>query len=194
MIQTESMWAIFRLLVLTLLFSVSAVYEAVHLSSLFNGDIWWHLRTGLWILQNHQIPHTGLFSQYSEFPWNASSWGYEVLLAAAYKLFGLHAIPILQMGFKVALAMVTFLLARAARAGFWTAVFLSAIAQNALPGLPPVPSTLSVLFFGIELILLMKARRSGSASSLFWLPPLFVVWVNLHLQFVAGLALLGLFL
>lgn len=194
MMQTESMRAVFRLLVLTLLFSASAVYEAVHVSALFNGDLWWHLRTGLWILQNHQIPHTGLFSQYSDLPWNASSWAYEVLLATAYKLCGLRAVPILLMGLKVALAVVTFLLARAARADFWTAVLLSAIAQYVIPGVPPVPSTLSILFFGIELLLLVKVRRSGAVQSLFWLPPLFVVWANLHIQFVAGLTLLGLFL
>lgn len=188
------MRAVFRLLVLTLLFSASAVYEAVHVSALFNGDLWWHLRTGLWILQNHQLPHTGLFSQYSELPWNASSWGYEVLLATAYKLCGLRAIPILLMGLKVALAIVTFLLARAAGADFWTAVFLSAIAQYVISGVQPVPSTLSILFFGIELLLLVKVRRSGAVHSLFWLPPLFVVWANLHIQFVSGLALLGLFL
>jgi hypothetical protein len=25
-------------------------------------DIWWHMRTGEWILQNHQIPHVDPFS------------------------------------------------------------------------------------------------------------------------------------
>jgi hypothetical protein len=192
--QTESLRAVFRLLVLTLLFSAAAVYEALHISALFNGDIWWHLRTGLWILQNHQIPHNGLFSQYSNLPWNASSWAFEVLLAVAYKICGLRAIPIVLMTLKVALAVVTFLLARAARSGFWTAVFLSAIGQYVIPGLPPAPSTFSILFFGIELLLLVQARRSGAVRSLFWLPVLFFVWANLHIQFVAGLALLGLFL
>ena len=194
MMRAESTRAVCRLLVLTLLFSASALYEAAHVSALFNGDLWWHLRTGLWILQNHQVPHTGLFSQYSELPWNASNWGYDVLLATLYKLCGLRAIPIVLMGFKVALAVLTFLLARTARADFWTAVFISAIAQYVIPGVQPVPSTLSVLFFGIELLLLVKTRRSGAVQSLFWLPPLFVVWANLHIQFVAGLALLGLFL
>jgi len=192
--QTESMRAVCRLLVLTLLFLASAVYEAVHVSALFNGDIWWHSRTGLWILQNHQIPRTGLFSQYSDLPWKASSWGYEVLLGSAYKLCGLRAIPILLMGLKVALAIVTFLVARAGRADFWTAVFLSAAAQYVISGLQPVPATLSIIFFGIELMLLVSARRSGAVRNLLWLPPLFVVWANLHIQFVAGLTLLGLFL
>lgn len=184
----------FRLLLLTLLFSAAALYEASHLSALANSDVWWHLRTGLWILQYHAIPHTGLFSQYSDLLWIASSWGYEVLLASAYKLFGLRAIPILLLGLKVALAVVTFALARAGRADLWTAVVLSALAQYVIPNLQPAPAVLSILFFGIELAILVKSRRSGELVSLFWLPLLFVVWANLHLQFVFGLLLLGVFL
>ena len=190
----EFMRSVFRPLLLTLLFSAAAVYEAAHQSALMSGDVWWHLRTGLWILQYHSIPRTGLFSQYSDLSWIASSWGYEVLLAAAYQLFDLRAIPILLMGLKVALAVVTFLLARAGRANFWSAVFLSAIAQYAISNLQPVPAVLSILLFGIELALLMQSRRSGKLQSLFWLPLLFVVWANLHIQFVIGLLLFGVFL
>ena len=185
---------VFRPLLLTLLFSAAAGYEAIHLSALFSTDVWWHLRTGLWILQNHTLPRTGLFSQYPNLPWIASSWGYEVLLAAAYKLFGLRAIPIFLMGLRVALAVVTFLLARAGRANVGTAVFLSAIAQYVISSLQPVPAVLSILFFGLELAVLVQSRRSGELRSLFWLPLLFIVWANLHIQFVIGLLLLGVFL
>lgn len=188
------MRSVVRLLLLTLLFSAAAVYEAIHPSALFSTDVWWHLRTGLWMLQNHAFPRTGLFSQYPELPWIASSWGYEVLLASAYQLFGLRAIPILLMGLKVALAVVTFLLARMGRADVWTAVLLSAIAQYLIPGLQPVPSVLSILFFGVQLLVLVQSRRSGELGSLLWLPPLFFVWANLHIQFVGGLLLLVLFL
>jgi hypothetical protein len=188
------MRSVVRLLLLTLLFTAAAVYEAAHQSALISSDVWWHLRTGLWILQYHAIPHTGLFSQYSDLPWIASSWGYEVFLAAAYKLFGLRAIPILLMGLKVALAVVTFLLAWVGRANVWTAVLLSAIAQYVIPNLQPVPAVLSILFFGLELVVLVQSRRSGELRSLFWLPLLFVIWANLHIQFVIGLLLFGLFL
>lgn len=184
----------FRLLLLTLLFSAAAVYEAAHQSALTSTNVWWHLRTGLWILQNHAFPRTALFSQLSDLPWIASSWGYEALLAAAYKLFGLRAIPILLMGLKVALAVVTFLLARAGRANFWTAVFLSAIAQYVMPNLQPDPAVLSILFCGLELAVLVQSRRSGELRSLFWLPLLFLIWANLHIQFVIGLLFLSVFL
>jgi hypothetical protein len=182
-----------RLLALTSLFTAAAVYEGAHLSALATPEIWVHLRTGIWILQNHSIPRTGLFSQYSNLPWNDSSWGFDLLMADTYQLFGLRAIPILLMLLKVALALATFQLARAGRTNFWGAMVLSAIAQYVISGLQPLPYVFSILFFALELRLLVRSRQTGVASHLFWLPLLFVFWANLHIQFVAGLLLLGLF-
>ncbi len=183
-----------RGLALTILFSAAAVYEAVHVSALLAPGIWEHLRTGLWMLQNHMIPRTGLFSQYPNLPWTDSSWAFDLLLAAAYRLVGLRALPILLMLLKVALAGVIFLLARAGRAGFWAAILLSVLAQYLIAGLQPLPSVLSILLFAVELRLLVRSRQSGELRELFWLPLLFVLWANLDDGFVFGLLLLGLFL
>ncbi len=101
-----------RVLVLLLLLTAAPVYSMVRITAFSNGDIWWHLRTGLWILQNHSVPRSGLFSQYGDRPWVATSWGFEVLTAGVYKLLGLRAIPVVLAGFKLGLAAVTFLLAR----------------------------------------------------------------------------------
>jgi hypothetical protein len=182
-----------RIALLVLLFSASALYEARQLSALSNVEVWLHLRTGQWILQNHAIPHSGIFSQHANLPWVDSSWGFDVLLAVVYRLLGLRAIPIALMGLKVGLAVVVFLVARAARAGFWTAVFLSAVAQYVIPGLQPSPAAFSILCFGVELAILMRCRLSGDPRFLFWLPPLFLLWANLHIQFVCGLVVLALF-
>jgi hypothetical protein len=182
-----------RTIALVLLFSASAVYEAVHLASLSDNNVWFHLRTGLWILQTHSVPHSGVFSQYPTLPWMDSSWAYDLLLAAAYKIFGLRAIPVLLMLFKVALAVLTFLLAREARASFWAAVVLSAIAQYVIPISQSLPYSLSMIFFGLELLLLESSRRTGSVKPLYALPALFLFWANLHALFLLGLLLLILF-
>src|SRR5208282_3783519 len=183
-----------RIAALLLLLTSAAVYESFRISAITNGDVWWHLRTGLWILQNHAFPRLGLFSQYADRPWVASSWGFEALTGATYKLLGLRALPVLLMGFKVALAAVTFLLARGRRGSFWSAVLLSAMAQYVIVDLPPLPIVFSMLFLGIELLLLLQSRRSGDVRSLFWLPLLFFLWANLDGQFLNGLLLLGLYL
>ena len=179
-----------------MLFAAAAVFEARNLSSLTalsNGDIWWHLSTGIWILQNHGVPHSGLFSQSSELPWTASSWGYDLLVAVGFRMLGLRSIPFLLMAFKLAFAVVTFLLAGGLRGSFWPAVALSATAQYILGSVQPGPGYCSVLFFAVELLLLNESRRRG-IRFLFWLPPLFLVWANLDIQFVFGILLLALFL
>jgi len=57
------------------------------------------------------------------------------------------------------------------------------------------PVMFSILFFAIELGLIFLAAdsESGSESVLYWLPLLFVVWANCHIQFIYGLGSLGLF-
>ncbi len=178
---------------LLLLFTMAAWYESAHLSALADPDVWWHLSTGNWILQNHAVPHYGLFSQYSNLPWTDSSWLFDVLLATAYKSMGLRALPMLLMAFKVTIAVVTFVLARGSRLNFWSAVFLAAAAQYAMPSLPPGPVVCSIILFAIELNLLFSARRTGNVHPLFWLPLLFLLWVNLDVGFMFGLLLLLLF-
>ena len=180
-----------RVPVLVVLLTAAAFAEAVRcssLSSLLGGDVWWHLSTGLWMLRNHALPHTGVFSQSPNAPWIAASWLYDLKLAIYYRLFGLRAIPIFAVFFKLGLALITFLLAGGWRRNFWTAVALSAIAQYVLAALPPTPVYCSVLFFGVELLLLLESRRSGNTRLLLWLPPLFLVWANVDVHFVYGLA------
>ena len=183
-----------RLLALTTLFSAAAVYEGVHLSSLAAPDVtgctsdWPRLDP-----QNHAVPHTGLFSQYSNLPWIDSSWLFDVGMAGVYHLFGLRGIPILLMLLKAALAVITFVLARAGRANFWAAIALSAIAQFVIPDLQPLPYVVSILFLAMELYLMLGSWETGSVRGLYWLPLLFVLWANLHIQFIAGLVLLALF-
>jgi hypothetical protein len=183
-----------QVLVLVLLFTTAAAYEALNLSALAGTDVWSHLRTGTWILQNHAVPHNGLFSQYPDLPWMAPAWGFDVLLAAGYKLMGLRALPVLLMVFKVALAVTLFLLARGSRQNFWIPVLLAAVAQYALPGLQLQPELCSILLFAVELALLFHARRTGSTPPLLWLPLLFVIWANLDRRFVYGSLLLFLLL
>lgn len=184
-----------RVLVLVMLLTASPVWVALSpVTALLNGDIWWHLRTGLWILQHHAVPRSGLFSQYSSRPWVDSSWAFDTLVAAGYKLLGLKVFPVLLIFFKLLMAALTFLLAGGRRGNFWCAILLSAIAQYVIVDLLPLPILFSILFFGVALLLLLASRRSGDMRPLYYLPPLFFLWANLHGQFLSGLLLLVLYL
>jgi len=108
-------------------------------------------------------------------------------------LFGLRAMPFLLIAFKVALALMLFVLSRTACARFWTAIVLSTLGQFVIWHLLPLPYVFSILFFAGELALLVRSRQTGNLRNLFWLPLIFAFWANLHIQFVAGLLLLALF-
>jgi hypothetical protein len=182
-----------RIPAMLLLFSLAALLEAIRLtslSSISSRDIWWHLSTGLWILQNQGLPHSGILSQSSMLPWRTSNWAFEVLLAGAYTLLGLRAIPLLMMFLKVGLAVVTFLLAGGLRGKFGAAVALSAVAQYVLGSVAPGPTYFSILFFAVELFLLDESRKNGAYRRLYWLPVLFCVWANFDVQFLYGIAVL----
>jgi len=182
-----------RILAMSLAFTAAAAYEALHLFALSDGNIWWHLRTGLWILQNYTVPRTGLFSQFPSLPWIDSSWLFDVLAATAYRVLGLTGLPLLLMLLQVAVAIALFILARGGSARFWPALLLCIVAQCSLVPVSPRPGMCSLALLACELALLLHTRRTGHVQPLFWLPPLFVVWANLDQQFSYGLLALALF-
>jgi hypothetical protein len=63
-------------------------------------------------------------------------------------------------------------------------------AQGALNPTGPLPAFCSLVCFATELILLFASRRTGNVRILLWLPLLFAVWVNLHVQFAFGIIVL----
>jgi hypothetical protein len=72
-------------------------------------------------------------------------------------------------------------------------VALIALALFAMaPLYSPRPWLFTILFFTIELNVLVGARRSHNYRVLLLLPPLFALWANLHIQFIYGLFVLGL--
>lgn len=191
-----------RIAALILVVTSAALLEAARMQALASAsspDLWGHLRVGAWILESHSVPHSGLFSRSPERSWSDASWGFDALLAFAFHGLGMRALPALQMGCEAAIALVTFLLAGGLRGKFWRAVALSMIAQLILGGTPLGPGFVSIVFFAVELFVLMEFRgtgnlRQGNGQLLFGLPILFFLWANLDEQFVIGIALLLLYL
>ena len=181
-----------RIVVATLTFTAAAACELLHLNALTDSNIWLHLSTGQWILQSHAIPRTAIFSQFASLPWVDSSWGFDVLTALCARIWGLSGLPFLLMLLQVAIAIAIFTLA-GGRRNFWPAVILSALAQFSISPISPRPAMCSLVLLGCELTLLLKARRTADVRSLFWLPLVFAIWVNLDRQFSYGLVALALF-
>jgi len=158
-------------------------------------DIWWHLKVGDWIIENRAVPHTGIFSlTAAERSWIAYSWGYEVILSRAYRWFGLMGVGLLGTALTLAIAYAVFWCLRRLSGRFWEAWLLSACTlYTFLFVLMPRPVFLSILFYVVLLTAILETNRDGRVQRLYWLPALFLVWANLHIQFIYGLFVLGLF-
>jgi hypothetical protein len=182
-----------RVIALAATFIAFPVYLIPRQLALTNNDIWWHLRTGLWILENHAIPRSGLFSRSATLPWIDASWGFDALTAFFYRHGGVAGLPILLMLLQMAIAIGLFALGLSAARKIWPAMALAAVAQSCLLPLQLRPALCSVALLAIELALLLRTRRSGDARVLCWLPLIFLLWANLDWQFAYGLLVLVLF-
>lgn len=162
--------------------------------SVIDNDIWWHLKVGDWILEHLAVPHTGILSRTAaNRPWVAYSWGYEVLMSFAYKWFGLMGIGLYGTLLTLLVAYAVYWMLRRLSGRFWSALLLAAITCSAFlfNGMPR-PVFFSIALFCVVLSLLLEADRSGRIEVLYWLPLIFVLWANLHIQYIYGLFLVGL--
>jgi hypothetical protein len=177
-----------------LLAGVGAVAFALKFSVL-DPDLWWHLKVGDWIVAHTAIPHTGILSRTAtNRPWVAYSWGYEVMLSRVYAWFGLVGLGVFGTVLTVAVAYALYWMLRRLSCQFWPALVLTVVACSAFlfNGMPR-PFFFSMMLFCVTLTLIMEASRSGRVEPLYWLPLVFMLWANLHIQFVYGLFAVGLF-
>ncbi len=159
-----------------------------------DNDIWWHLKVGDWIIEHLAVPHTGILSRTAaNRPWVAYSWGYEVLMSWAYRWFGIIGIGLYGTLLTIGVAYAVYWMLRRLSGRFWVALVLAAItAWSFLFNGMPRPVFFSIMLFCATLTLLFEANRRGRVDLLYWLPLIFWVWVNLHIQFIYGLFLVGL--
>ncbi len=163
--------------------------------SVLDVDIWWHLKVGDWIIDHMAIPHTGILSRTAASrPWVAYSWGYEVLLSRAYAWGGLLGIGVFGTLLTLAVAYSVYWMLRRLSGRFWLAAVLCGLACSAFlfNGMPR-PFFFSIALFAVTLTLILEANRSARVETLYWLPLIFLLWTNLHIQFIYGLFLVGLF-
>src|ERR1051326_6678558 len=79
------------ILTLVFLFTCMAGTHAM----LGDGDTGWHIRTGQWILANHKVPYTDMFSYTMPgTKWFAWEWVGDILFAVIYNFSGLGGVVI----------------------------------------------------------------------------------------------------
>jgi hypothetical protein len=172
---------------------IAPYYSIRTWAAVVDPDIWWHIRTGDWILAHHAVPRYAIFSQHGERPWIAYSWLFDVIISGVEHRFGLAGIP----GFLICLQVfisLTFLLAiRHFARSFWWSWLIASLAIYAFYVNPLRSLLFTLLFFTLELLLIFEAERRADDKLLFWTAPLFFLWANFHIQFIHGLFVLALY-
>jgi uncharacterized membrane protein YidH (DUF202 family) len=153
-------------------------------------DVWWHLAVGR-LIGARGIPSSEPFSfEPSANGWVGQQWLYERLIATLVDHGGAGA-AMLAVG---ALGAAAFLVAglclrRDERVGAgWVAA--SALLCCLIAGTVLGVRGQVVTVLGCAITLLVIARwREGSTRAVWALPPLLLIWANLHAGFVTGIAL-----
>src|SRR5437899_968012 len=155
-------------------------------------DLYWQLQTGEVIASTRHVPHTDLFS-YTAYgdPWYVQEWLSEVVFYDLWKTLGKESLLFLRVGvIAAAFGLVLWRsLRRSGRPLLSVGVTLLAAWGSAyfFDSRPQMMTYLATA----ALLLILDEYRSGRWTRALWLvPPLLLLWANLHAGVFLGLALL----
>ena len=173
-------------------FLLSLFSLAVRQCSSIDWDFWWHLKTGQYILQIKSIPNTDPFSfTRAGAEWITHEWLSEVIMYEVFRVGGWIGLFIL---FGTTITAALGICYRRCEGKPYIAalsVVLATAASASLFGFRPQMFT---LLLASVFIWLLDGYIYHAVRHLVWLlPPLMLLWVNLHAGFALGLALILLF-
>jgi len=156
-----------------------------------DGDTFWHLAAGQWMLDHRHVLRTDVFSHTAAGrPWNTHEWLADVLMALAFRAGGWSGVVILAgMAAAGTMAVLALRLGRALPPLSLACVLVLTYACMA-PSLLVRPHLLALPLLAIWTTGLLQARDEQRSPRL-WLAALMLPWANLHGGYVLGLALIA---
>lgn len=176
-----------------LLVAVVILSAVVGMDALSDPDVWWHMVLGNWILTHGQIPQTEMLSYtVNGVALAPHEWLSGVLFAWLNSEGGLFLLALVMGAVSWVGLIAVALHGRLRGAGPVTiAIGLALGAKAAQPVLGIRPQVFTFSFLAITLLLTELHLRKGGRA-IWLLPPLYMLWANLHGGFVAGIAFMGL--
>jgi hypothetical protein len=154
--------------------------------ALNDGDTYWHIAAGSWMLDHHQVARVDPLS-YTHYgkPWVPHEWLSEILMTLVWRAGGWTAL-VVTFGLAVALSMALLTI----RLGRWLGPIALAVTAYLCFGCMWVGLFTRPHLFALPIMIiwtgaLIDARAARRAPPL-WLIPLLVLWANLHGSFVFG--------
>ena len=159
-----------------------------------DSDTYWQLAMGRWMLDHHAFLRQDIFSStVAGAHFGVGEWLGQIVFAGSFAAAGWAGVALLR---ATLLAVSAFFVVRLARRGgtpWWislplvvAALLVSKITWTDRPQL----FTLAIFPALLELLLSLPA---GFSRRLLVLPPLFLVWTNLHGGYLLGLAIVAIF-
>ena len=171
------------------------IYNSGADSILKDGDTGYHIRAGEIIMREMAVPRHDPFSFISPpLPWTAHEWFSEVVMALAHKAFGLAGVVFL---FALLLSATYWVLFRAIR------IFRRNILIDLLVLILVVTSSqihwlarphAFSLFLTVVVYHVLIRHQEDRGNYLYVIPPMMLLWVNLHGGFIVGFLFLAIFL
>lgn len=159
---------------------------------LVDSDTGWHIRTGEWILANGHVPATDIFSfTKAGMPWFAWEWLADVFMASVHYVAGLGGLVVASLVLLGLTSTCAYRNAFAESGHRMIAIVLTSLAMAAstIHWLAR-PHLVTPLMTAVFLSTLGRVHRGGTPQILVVLPPLTILWVNLHGGFFVGIVLL----
>src|SRR5579863_10118838 len=158
-------------------------------------DLWWHVKVGQDILATHRWPAVDPYSfTVAGQPWIAYEWLGDLLLGSVARVGGLLGLDILlfTLASVVMLALYGYATLKSgnSKAGF---VVSGLMCSLAFASFNLRPQMIGYLFLILVLIVIEKFRQ-GRNYVLWFLPPLFLIWVNTHGSFIIGIGVVAFYL
>jgi hypothetical protein len=164
-------------------------------SLLDDGDTGYHIRAGEFILEHRSVPKFDIFSFHTPpIPWTAHEWLSEVIMALIHRVAGLSGI-VAFFAFLLALtAYLLFKILKSYGADITLAAAITALAvASTKVHMLARPHIFSLLLMVLSHYLLESWQR-GKMNRLYLLPPIMLLWVNLHGGYLGGFLLMGAYL
>ena len=190
--KTESSklhWLVLAPIALVVLFALTG--------PIVSGDLWWHLSTGEWLLENGELPEHDPFSHtVGEKEWTLEEYGSQILFALAHRAGGLEGLRLIGGVLGLLVLVVSYRTARRRLPPAWATLLTALFAVLFALKWELRPHLLSVFFFFRLQQLLFPTERERAPALREWIEVflLTVVWVQLHGEaiFVPALAIAGL--
>ena len=173
-------------------FALFLFFFLLSLTLIHNYDLFWHLKTGQWMIENRKIPVADFYSfTRMGTPWINHSWLSQILFYGIYQLGGYSALifsKAILTGFLMLL--LNQILGSKIRNNSYRILLLTFLFLLIKDRLMVRPEIFTAVLFGLVISILYYSL-SNHPKVLYFLPLLFILWFNLHAAALAGLFYLG---